>query len=346
MPVWDRFPLVERSPLARLWLEIQANLGLARNTLQAYAFGINEYLTFLDGNGLVPEVARREHVAEYVRYLRMRPSRRGSSIRMLESGAGLANSTLQQRLTVIRLYYDFLIEEGVRDDNPVGRGRYTPGKGFGGATERGLVRRVSKLPWIPTDEQWGSILWATRQEPLRNRAMLALAYDAGLRREELCTLEVADIDPSHRILRIRAETTKNRRERVVPYSVPTAELLALYLRQRRLLSAARGPLFLSESRRNYARPVSKWTWTKVVERIAERAHVPRFTTHALRHLCLTDLARAGWDVHEIASFAGHRNIQTTLQYIHLSGRELAAKLERTMSELHAERIRQVGKQLI
>jgi len=71
----------------------------------------------------------------------------------LDSGAGLANATLQQRLTAVRLFYDYLIEEGMRTDNPVGRGRYTPGKGFGGARDRGLIPRYRKLPWIPSDKQ-------------------------------------------------------------------------------------------------------------------------------------------------------------------------------------------------
>jgi site-specific recombinase XerC len=44
----------------------------------------------------------------------------------LDSGAGLANATLQQRLVPVRLFFDFLVEEGVRESNPVGRGRYTP----------------------------------------------------------------------------------------------------------------------------------------------------------------------------------------------------------------------------
>ena len=50
-----------------------------------------------------------------------------------------------------------------------------------------------------------------------------------------------------------------------------------------------------------------------------RADVPRFSTHTLRYLCLTDLARAGWELHAIATFAGGRNPTTTLQYIHFRG---------------------------
>jgi integrase/recombinase XerD len=177
---------------------------------------------------------------------------------------------------------------------------------------------------------------------LRNRLMLAFAYDAGLRREELCALTTGDIDPAHRTLRIRAETTKNMRERVVPYSDATDVLYAAYLQERRALSHNRGPLFLSESDRNWAHPISIWTWSKVVKGIAERAGVQQLTTHTFRHLCLTDLARCVWDIHEIALFAGHRSIQSTLLYIHLSGRELAAKIEQGMASIHAWRANMMG----
>ena len=50
----------------------------------------------------------------------------------------------------------------------------------------------------------------------------------------------------------------------------------------------------------------------MVRALALRAGVPRFSTHTPRHLCLTDLARARWELHEIARFAGHRNPTTTL----------------------------------
>ena len=175
-------------------------------------------------------------------------------------------------------------------------------------------------------------------EPIRNRLMLALAYDSALRREELCSLRTDDVDPAHRTLRVRAETTKTRRERVVPYSASTGVLLGDYLRHRGTLSRARGPLFLSESRRNRAEPLTLWTWSKVVRRVALAADVPRFSTHTTRHLCLTDLARMGWELHAIATFAGHRSTESTLRYIHLSGRDLATKLNRSMTQLHAQRV--------
>ena len=52
----------------------------------------------------------------------------------------------------------------------------------------------------------------------------------------------------------------------------------------------------------------------------------------------TDLARMGWEVHAIATFAGHRSTDSTLRYIHLSGRDLAEKLKSSMTQIHAWRV--------
>jgi len=339
---------VAATPLARAWLRLHLHLGLASSTVTAYGRALEDFLRFCRASDTPPEEVSRAHLAAYMRELATRPNARSGRGR---SGARLANATLQQRLTAVRLFYDYLVKEGVRVTNPVGRGRYTPGRGSGGAggrgderAERGLLPRYYTLPWLPSDDEWRAVLEAARAEPLRNRLMLALAYDAGLRREELCRLETGDVDPSARLLRIRAETTKGRRERVVPYSAATGDLYAAYLPERRALGqlgyarGPRGPLFLSASRRNRGRPITRWTWSKVVAAVARRAGVLRFSTHTPRHLCLTDLARAGWELHEIAQFAGHRDHKTTLRYIHLSGRDLAAKLERGMAALHSWRV--------
>ena len=159
-----------------------------------------------------------------------------------------------------------------------------------------------------------------------------------LRREELCSLRTGDLNPAHRTVRVRAETTKNRLERIVPYSVATSVLLSGYLAHRAAVSRERGALFLSESRRNYAQALTLWTWSKVIRRIALAAGVSRFSTHTTRHLCLTDLARMGWEIHAIASFAGHRSTESTMRYVHLSGRDLSARLNTSMNHLHAWRV--------
>ena len=334
----DRYPSLRSCEHACTWFRIQTNLGLAHNTLHAYGRSLNDFLGFTGKSGVDAINASREHISGWVRDLLSRPNHRSGKAILIDSGVGLSNATLQQRITAVRLFYDFLMEEGLRPTNPVGRGRYTPRTGFASKGERGLLPRFHKLPWIPNDSQWSAVVAAALGEPLRNRLMLALSYDCALRREELCAIDTKDIDPSSRLIRVPAENTKNRRERVVPFSEASAQLFASYLRERSGLSRQRGALFLSRSRRNTGQPLSIWTWSKVVEGISERSGVTEFTTHTARHLRLTDLARANWDLHRISTFAGHRNVQTTLLYIHLSGRELAAKLATGMDQIHALRL--------
>lgn len=334
---WSRCPLIARNDHARRWLQSVADLGHARNTVEAYGRALEEYLSFATGLGVEVPEARRDHAAAYVRSLLVR-NKLDTKVVEIDAPLGLSNASVQQRLTAIRLFYDFLMEEQQCSANPIGRGRYTPGRAFGVQRDRGLVPRVKKLPWIPSDIEWLDLVEWVRGGSARDRFMVALAYDAALRREELCVLETTDIDPAHRVLRIRAETTKNHKERIVPFSIHTGTLYQQCLADRREISSARGPLFLSASNRNRAQPPSIWTWSKTVKAFAMNAHLPRFSTHTFRHLRLTDLARSGWDVHEIATFAGHRNVDTTMIYIHLTGGELAKRLEQASTKFHELRI--------
>ncbi|MDT8306616.1 MAG: tyrosine-type recombinase/integrase [Anaerolineae bacterium] len=341
---WHKFPRVARQEIPKAWLSFGVHRGLAHNTIQAYGRALEDYLAFCEREEIVVTTATREHVARYLHDLRHRPLPANVVSRTKRKRVGLSAATLKQRLTAIRLFYDHLIHDGYRDTNPVGRGHYVAGQPAAG--QRGLVPSFHSLPWIPNDEEWLQILTAAREEGIRNRFMFALAYDAGLRREELCLVATYDLDPSRRLLTVRAENTKNRRARTVPFSEATGVLLQAYLEQRRQITRERGLLFVSQSPRNYGQPISKWTWSKVVRGIACRAGVSQFSTHTLRHLCLTDLARSNWDIHQIALFAGHSSIQTTLLYIHLSGRELAEKLQSGMNQIHSWRMQTIEEAVV
>jgi len=196
----EKWPVLGRHEQAAVWLGVWVDLGRAPRTIDAYGRGLAEYLLLCEREQVDPVSASRAHVAVFVRELTSRPHRRGANVVSLDSSAGLANATIQQRLVPVRLFYDYLMEEGLRQSNPVGRGRYTPGRRTGGM-QRGLVPRLAKLPWIPDEQQWLQVLEVARREPIRNRLMLALAYDAALRREELCSLRTDDVDPAHRALR-------------------------------------------------------------------------------------------------------------------------------------------------
>lgn len=327
---WESYPLVAQQELARTWLTMQRNLQLAPTTIDVYGRNLNDYLAFCFTHHLSPSTLTRESVALYVQDLATRANPRGATILSSDSGCGLSRATMVQRLTVIRLYHEYLIEKQIRLDNPVGRGNYVRGAGVS-TKQRGLLPAQHKLPWIPSDSEWLQVLRVLKGEKLRNQVMLLLAYDGALRREELVRLSISDFDFAYRQIRVRAEHAKNGSERVVGYSSVTSHLLEAYLQRRRQLSREQGSLFRSESRRNPGSPLSLILWSKVVERLAERAGLPRFTTHTPRHLRLTHLARAHMDLHQIATYAGHKSLDTTMIYIHLSGIEITEAVSRSLA---------------
>lgn len=120
-----------------------------------------------------------------------------------------ASATLQLPLSAIRLWYDFLMYLDLCTVNPL------PCSGAPGmlSAGRGLLPRLVKLPHIPDDAQWQSFLFYATASPLRYHLMLALTYYYGaLRRSEVTSLSIEDFDFAHRLIRIRAESTKSRIE--------------------------------------------------------------------------------------------------------------------------------------
>src|SRR5260370_23470991 len=89
-------------------------------TIDAYGRSLNDFLAFCQRFGIVPETITREQVGLYVHDLAHRPNPKGAKLLSIENGRGLSNSTMQQRITVLRLFCDSLVERQLRRDNPVG----------------------------------------------------------------------------------------------------------------------------------------------------------------------------------------------------------------------------------
>lgn len=307
---WERLPLARALPPARDWLLGEAEAGLSATTVAAYSRAVEGYLAYCRERRIEPCAATSEHVAAYL--------------------GEFGEAARRQRLTAIRLFYAYVVERGGRADNPAGRAASASGVPLLGAARPPGER----LPWVPDEGAWLGLLEAASAERSRTRVMLALAYDAALRREELCRLRVADLDPGRRTLWVSAP---GRAGRAVPLSPAIAERCAAYLRERDDGDAA---LFLSESPRNRARPLTIWTWSKVSREIARRAGVAGFTAHTPRHLRLTDLARAGWDAAAIARFAGHSRAGLARRYLRLA-EEHPAPANRDVERRRAEQLARV-----
>ena len=103
LSVVDSWPVLARHEKAAEWLQIWSDLGHAARTIDAYGRGLSEFLTVCDRDGVDPVAATKADVALFVRDLTERPHRRGANVVAIDSGAGLSNATIQQRLVPVRL---------------------------------------------------------------------------------------------------------------------------------------------------------------------------------------------------------------------------------------------------
>lgn len=327
-PRWvARLPRCAAEPLAMSFLTgIQAR-GLSANTLIAYGRAVEDLIEYA---GPLSSLRLNAGVVYgYLAFLRgLQSQARGTD------ASSLAPATLRQRLVGLRAYAEHLVDAGLLDRNPVPCGNIRrTWQGEITAARRGLVPQPRRMPRLPDDEQWARLIEALARRQLRDRLMFMLAYDGALRRSEVITLRLDDFDFSARQVSIRAENSKNGYARTVLYSPATGVVLAAYLKERRLLHVGTSFVFLSASARNRSQPVGGYTWGLLASALACEADVPGFSTHTLRHLRLTDLARAGFDIVEIAKYAGHRSLETTMLYIHLSGRDMARAFQRAAPRL-------------
>jgi len=152
---------------------------------------------------------------------------------------------------------------------------------------------------------------------LKHRAIIATLYGAGLRRAEVRTLKVGDIDSQRMVIHVR--DGKGHVPREVTLSPKLLELLRVYWRWRK----PKDWLFPSACYPD--RPVNLSAIYVLCENAAERAGLKKpFNPHILRHSYATHLLEAGTDLRVIQLLLGHADLKTTARYLHVSKRTLSA----------------------
>jgi len=346
---WAKVPHVASEPQARAWIEHLARRHYADATQFSYAADLNAFLEFLGDVAYIdvePDVT--EAYEQYLVGLRVRRVRRVVSLteRRLYGARHLANSTLNRRMLVPDLWYNYLLAKGVCRSNP-----FTGLLELGSRAGRRRFLRTSddqQPVWLPTTEEWRS-LQTVINSPFcteRDRFMLLLSYDCALRVSELVMLELDDVhfavskdDVNH----IEIRSGKGKKNRTIPFTDALMPAFESYLVRRAEITRARGPLFISESRRNFGEPITASSWQKRIAHIRGVAGLPRLTTHSMRHLCLTDLARAGEDLLYIAAFAGHKSFESSQRYIHLAAQDLVRSVHVGMRDIREWRSRTLAR---
>ena len=178
------------------------------------------------------------------------------------------------------------------------------------------ARRPHKLPEVLSREEIARLFAVTKQR--KARAVLMLAYGAGLRVSEICHLRIQDIDSEQMSLRV--EQGKGAKDR---YTLLSPRLLT-ELRQYWKHDRPRRGLFLFPSREGQGtlHPTSAQKMYYAAK--AKAGITKKGGIHMLRHAFATHLLEAGTDLYTLQRLLGHRHISTTMVYFHLARSHLTA----------------------
>jgi site-specific recombinase XerD len=312
-------------PLLDRYLEFVA--GRARpNTLRAVAFDLKTFFTVIDKDPVTVETA---DIFDFLAH------QRGDRtvIRMSDRESALSVRTIARRLSSLSGFYAYVVARGDTplSSNPVPRGLSTRRQG-GSKRSRvvPLVRVPRTLPKILAPAEVDRLLDALRTR--RDRAMVLAMVLGGLRRCEVLGLRLEDLGVGDK--RLFVAEGKGGHQRVVPIADRFFAAAGDYLRaERPTVSTNRLFVVLKGPRRG--EPLSVEGVDEILAGARRRAGLEHGTCHELRHTCLTRLREAGMSLEAVQAQAGHRSIESTRIYLHLTNDWLAGEYHRATSLIDA-----------
>lgn len=221
---------------------------------------------------------------------------------------GRAATTIKRRISALRTWYRFLLAEGVVKADP--SEKLESPRGWRRLPDVLTVQEVERLiDAIPLEDEMA----------FRDRALLELAYGAGLRVSEWCSLAVKDVLLDELVVRVFG---KGGKERLVPIGRKAAGAVGMYLRELRPRlekGQGEGRLFLNSR----GRPLQRMTAWTILKKLVERSGVTKpVTPHTLRHTFATHLLEGGADLRAVQEMLGHADISTTQLYTHVDREHL------------------------
>jgi integrase/recombinase XerD len=263
--------------------------GASVQTSRAYKLDIARFVTYSSIKGAkAPAEIGAKMLREFVYHLK---------------DLGLSPASIRRNVSAVRTYFKFMLGEGFVVRDPSER-LETP-------------KRWRTLPEVLGIEEIEKLLAApSLDEPLafRDRAMLELAYGAGLRVSEWISLGVRDVMLPDHVVRVFGKGAK---ERLVPIGRRAIGAIAIYLRELRPKlekGEGKGRLFLNSR----GRPLSRMGAWKILRKYVDQVGITKpVSPHTLRHSFATHLLEGGADLRAVQEMLGHVDISTTQIYTHV-----------------------------
>lgn len=263
--------------------------GASGRTVEAYGRDLIRFIAWAVARGMTsPDAVKPADLRAHVYHLK---------------DLGLGASSIRRAVSALRTYFRFLVNEGALRASP--------------AQRLEMPRRFRTLPAVLSVADVARLIDAVSSDDalaMRDRAMLELAYGAGLRVSEWTGIGVGDVFLDQEVVRVFGKGSK---ERLVPIGRSAIGAVALYLRSLRPTlerGEGRGRLFIGAR----GRPLTRMAAWKILRKHVRRAGITtRVTPHTLRHSFATHLLEGGADLRAVQEMLGHADISTTQIYTHV-----------------------------
>jgi len=283
-------------------------LGRARGTVAYRRVYLAQLVAWLQERGVTTAAQVTPSILEdYLVHLKSRVTEYNR-----KSPSPLSVKTLAAEASVLRSFFAWLAKRHVVLFNP--------------ATTLVLGDRTQPLPKsVLTESEVQALLAVPGRDALglRDRAILETLYSTGLRRAELCGLDLYDVDAAGELARVRQG--KGRKDRYVPVGVHAVAALRRYVHHARpeLVATSKEPaLFIATTS---GHRLGRQTLNLIVRKHGQTAGIAkRVTPHVLRHTCATHLLQGGADLRHVQAILGHASIATTQVYTRVAVEDLAA----------------------
>jgi site-specific recombinase XerD len=220
---------------------------------------------------------------------------------------GLKASTIRRKVAALRGFFDWLVALDVIDRNPA---------------DKTLIRSVrasnksDQTMTFLTKQQAEALVQATDaagEASMRDRTLITTLIHCVLRRSEAAAMDAEHIRALGRYWVLDLPEAKGGSDQYVKIPAHVVEQID---RMKAHYGITSGALWRSFSNRNYGDRITAHTIYRIVRRTAERAGLPDIGAHALRHTGCTLAIEAGASLQQVQTHARHKNIETTMMYIH------------------------------
>ncbi|MEM8877098.1 MAG: site-specific tyrosine recombinase XerD [Pseudomonadota bacterium] len=300
-------PAFRREAFAEM-LAAERNASL--NTMQAYLRDLADYEGWLAARQDSVEAVKQHKIEAYLRDLTKR---------------GFAPSTVSRRLSAVRQFHQFLVDEGDRSDDP-SDGLEPP-------------RRDKPLPKVLSEADVDALIVTAQRESeqsdpskpagwraRRMHCLLEILYATGLRVSELVSLPASAAKGQREAIIVLG---KGNKERLVPLSGPAHTAMAAYCGVLPKSRRSSPWLFPADSETGY---LTRQAFARDLKALAGRAGLvgKPISPHVLRHAFASHLLARGANLRGLQKLLGHSDISTTQIYTHV----LEERLKQTVEDSH------------